>query len=87
MRTQRHVCQRCTGMMVEIYSDLLSPNARGEDVFVWHCVNCGDYVDRRVLLNRWAQQGAPPLPLRLVRSPEAHHRSQPLSIHRRQAAA
>jgi hypothetical protein len=68
MRKQRHACPRCGGMMVETYSELLSPSDRGEDVFVWRCVNCGDYMDRLVLRNRWAQQGTPPPPLQLVTS-------------------
>lgn len=84
MRTQRHACPRCGGMMVETYSELLSPSHKGETMFIWHCVNCGDYVDRLVLLNRWAQQGAPPPPLR--RSPAAYDRVQSMSIHRRSQA-
>lgn len=43
--------RRCGGMMIETYSDLLSPSEKGEDEFVWRCVNCGDYVDRQVLAN------------------------------------
>ena len=46
--------------MVETYSELLSPSARGKAMFVWHCVNCGDYMDRLVLLNRWDQHRTPP---------------------------
>lgn len=86
MRTQRHACPRCSGLMVEIYSELLSPSARGEDALVWHCVNCGEYVDRLLLLNRWAQQGAPPPPLQLVRSPAAHYRSRPVTARQRHLA-
>ena len=61
MRTQRHDCPRCHGMMVEAYSDLASPDSTGNDMIGWRCINCGEYVDRLVLLNRWAQQGADPL--------------------------
>lgn len=43
-------------LMVETYSDLTSPDATGEDAIGWRCVNCADYVDPLVLLNRWAQQ-------------------------------
>jgi hypothetical protein len=39
-------------MMIETYSDLLSPSERGEDVFGWRCINCGNYLDRQVLANR-----------------------------------
>lgn len=60
------VCPRCHGMMVETYSDVASPTHAGGDVIGLRCVNCGEYVDRLVLLNRWAQQGVPPLPLQLV---------------------
>lgn len=45
-------CHRCGGMMIETYSDLLSPSEKGEDEIVWRCVNCGDYVVRQVLANR-----------------------------------
>ena len=45
-------CRRCGGMMIETYSDLLSPGEKGEDEFGWRCVNCGDYIDRQVLANR-----------------------------------
>lgn len=62
MRTQRHECPRCHGMMVEAYSDLVSPDSAGNDMIGWRCINCGEYVDRLVLLNRWAQQGVPPPP-------------------------
>lgn len=57
MRTQRDECQRCHGLMVECYSDVASPDYTGQDVIGRRCVNCGEYVDRLVLLNRWAQCG------------------------------
>jgi hypothetical protein len=43
-------------MMVHTYSDLLSPSAKGEEVYCWRCVNCGEYVDRQVLRNRIGQE-------------------------------
>ena len=45
MRTQKYDCPRCRGMMVETYSELLSPSDKGEEALVWRCVNCGEYVD------------------------------------------
>jgi hypothetical protein len=47
------ICPRCHGMMVQTYSDLLSPDAKAEHVFYWRCVNCGEYVDRQVIHNRF----------------------------------
>jgi hypothetical protein len=35
--------------MVQTYSDLLSPDEKGEHVLYWRCVNCGEYVDRQVI--------------------------------------
>lgn len=75
MRMQRHECPRYHGMMVEDYSELLSPSDRGEDVFIWHRVNCGEYIDWLVLLNRWAQQRMSPFPFQLVRGEPAPPRS------------
>lgn len=66
MKTQRHECERCHGLMVESYSDVASPDDVGQDVIGRRCVNCGEYVDRLVLLNRWTQQGTPLLLLQLV---------------------
>ena len=57
MRTQRDECQRCHGLMVECYSDVASPDYAGQDVIGRRCINCGEYVDRLVLLNRWAPCG------------------------------
>lgn len=53
MVAQRSECHRCGGMMVETYADLISPSEIGEGVVLWRCVNCGDYVDRQILLNRF----------------------------------
>jgi hypothetical protein len=52
MVRQAHSCHRCGGMIIETYSDLLSPDESGEDVFGWRCVNCGEYVDQRIFVNR-----------------------------------
>jgi|GEM_PF-5550630 len=49
MVEQSITCCRCDGMMIETYSDLLSPSEKGEDEFGWRCANCGDYIDRQVL--------------------------------------
>lgn len=85
MRNHARPCPRCHGMMVETYSDLLSPSDKGGDVFVWRWVNCGDYVDQLVLLNRWGQQDTLPPPLPLMRGPSTHHRSQLSTFRQRQA--
>jgi hypothetical protein len=45
-------CRRCGGMMIETYSDLLSPSEKGKDEFGWRCISCGDYIDRQVIANR-----------------------------------
>jgi hypothetical protein len=82
MRTEKHECQRCHGMMVESYSGVASPDDAEQEVIGRRCINCGEYIDRLVLLNRWAQQGMPPLPLQLVRRGSAPRRSSPLSIRR-----
>ena len=87
MKIDRPPCRRCGGMMVETYSDLLSPNERATDVLIWRCVNCGDYLDRLVLQNRWAQQIGSPAFRRL-----ANRRSDPkhapvAATHRQRTAA
>ena len=87
MRTQRHECPRCHGLIVEAYSDLASPDNTGNDMIGWRCVNCGEYVDRLVLLNRWAQQGVPSPPLQVMRRPAVHHRSRSETIRQRPAVA
>ncbi len=86
MRTHRYTCTRCHGMMIETYSDLLSPDERGEAIFVWRCVNCGEYVDPLVLQNRWAEHGTPPPLLKPARRPVAYHRSRSMTVRQRQAA-
>jgi len=87
MRTQRHECPRCHGMMVEAYSDLASPDSTENDMIGWRCINCGEYVDRLVLLNRWAQQGVAPFQLQLVGRKSPPRRSSSPSTRRRRAAA
>jgi RNase P subunit RPR2 len=52
MKRQRQDCPRCHGLIVETYSDVASPDNAGQDVIGWRCVNCGEYMDRLVLLNR-----------------------------------
>ena len=66
--------------MVDAYSDVASPDDAGQDVIGRRCVNCRDYVDRLVLLNRWAQQGLLPIPLRRRR-----RQSVPVLPHRLRA--
>ncbi len=48
-------CRRCRGMIIATYADLLSPSQTGEAAIGWRCVNCGEYVDRQVLVNRSAR--------------------------------
>lgn len=72
MTNHAHRCRRCHGMMVEIYSDLLSPSDTGDAVFAWRCVNCGDYVDRDILQNRSAQSEG-----MLVRTSVMQHNALP----------
>jgi hypothetical protein len=55
MVRQAHSCHRCSGIVVETYFDLLSPDESGEAVLGWRCVNCGEYVDQQVLVNRSVQ--------------------------------
>ena len=87
MRTQKHECPRCHGLIVEMYSDVASPDDEGHDVIGWRCVNCGEYVDRLVLLNRWAQQGIPSPLLYVMRRAAVPHRSRPVTNRQRQAVA
>lgn len=87
MQSQRHECLRCRGMMVETYSDLTSPDDKGQDVFGQRCVNCGEYVDRLVLLNRWTQQGVVPPQRQLAGRELSPSCSLPRAIRRRGAAA
>lgn len=58
MSMQKQECPRCHGLMVECYSDAASPDYAGQDVIGQRCVNCGEYVDGLVLLNRRARRDA-----------------------------
>ncbi len=87
MRTQKHDCSRCHGLMVDAYSDLASPGNAGHDVIGQRCVNCGEYVDRLVLFNRLAPQGILPHPLHLAKGRSVLPRLPSLSTRRRRAAA
>ncbi|MBH0179574.1 MAG: hypothetical protein HP491_17380 [Nitrospira sp.] len=80
-------CNRCGGMMAEVYGDLMSPDDMGMDVVGWRCVNCGDYVDELVLKNREMQQRTAPFPIRLAKERAPMQRSAPLSIQRRRVVA
>jgi ribosomal protein S27AE len=65
-------CRRCGGMIIATHADLLSPSRTGDPAIVWRCVNCGEYVDRQVLLNRSVQRDTTHMLPR-----EARHRSLP----------
>lgn len=80
-------CNRCGGMMVEVYGDLMSPDDRGMAVVGRRCVNCGDYVDELVLKNREMQQRTTSFPIRLAKERAPLQRPAPLSIQRRRAVA
>jgi hypothetical protein len=86
---KRHTCRcrRCSGMMIATYADLLSRSQTGEDVIVWRCVNCGDYVDRQVLMNRSAQEERPMVPAGEVRHRSIPQRARTIQIRRRAVAA
>jgi len=87
MTTQVHHCNRCGGMMVEVYADLMSPNEMGTDVVGWRCVNCGDYVDELVLKNRGMLQGTASFPIRLAKGRAPLQRPSPVAIQRRRTVA
>lgn len=87
MTTHVQHCNRCGGMMVEVYGDLMSPDEIGMDVVGWRCVNCGDYVDELVLKNREMQQRTASFPIRLAKERDPLQRPAPLSIQRRRAVA
>lgn len=87
MKKQACLCQRCGGMIVENYADLVSPIETGEAVFGWRCVNCGEYVDRQVLLNRSAQEQATYVPPRAIQHRSIPQLARPIQAHRRTEAA
>jgi hypothetical protein len=72
---------------VEAYSDVASQDEAGQDVIGRRCVNCGEYIDRLVLLNRWMQQGIAPLPLQLGRGRSVPRPLSSLATRQRPAAA
>lgn len=87
MMEQSDRCIRCDGMMVEVYADLLSPSETGEDVIGRRCVNCGEYVDRQVLLNRsMGEQTTHPRP-RLLGRRSMPRCARPVTVPRRTVAA
>jgi hypothetical protein len=75
-------CHRCGGMMVETYADLISPSEIGEAVILWRCVNCGDYLDRQILLNRTAPEAAPCFQPGRARHRAVPRRARPVAVHR-----
>lgn len=87
MMAQVYHCNRCGGMMVEVYGDLMSPDDMGMAVVGWRCVNCGDYLDELVLKNREVQQRTASFPIRLAKERTPLPRPAPLSIRRRRAVA
>jgi hypothetical protein len=74
-------------MMVETYADLLSPGDSGEDVMWWRCVNCGEYMDQQVLLNRSAQEFVPAIPFELGRHKRVPERARTIIVHQQTVAA
>ena len=87
MTKHTHPCRRCHGMMVKTYSDLLSPSDTGHAVFVWRCVNCGNYVDRDVLQNRLAEGEGMPVRTSVLPHNTLPRRLRPiLAEHRMEAA-
>ena len=87
MTAQANRCNRCGGMTVEVYGDLMSPDDMGLDVVGWRCVNCGDYVDELVLKNRGMKQRTASFPIRLAKERAPLQRQAPLLIQRRRALA
>jgi hypothetical protein len=82
MNGHTSACDRCGGIMVETYADLISPSEIGGAVILWRCVNCGDYVDRQILLNRTEQGKAPHLPPGHVQPQAIPPRARPIHVHR-----
>lgn len=87
MTKHTHYCNRCGGMMVEAYDDMVRLDDAGTNTIGWRCVNCGDYVDGLVLQNRVMQRGTDSFPIRLAKGRAPLPRSAPLSIQRRRAVA
>jgi hypothetical protein len=80
---RRNRCQRCDGLLVPTYADLLSPSETGEAELGWRCLNCGEYMDRQVLLNRSAQEFVPAVPFGLGRHKRLPQRAGPIRVHQR----
>jgi hypothetical protein len=83
---RRNRCQRCDGLLVPTYADLLSPSETGEAELGWRCLNCGEYMDRQVLLNRSAQEFLPAAPFGLGRIKRLPERARPIIVHQRTVA-
>lgn len=86
MSDQRTRCRRCSGMMVETSVDLLSASETGEALIGWRCLNCGEYMDRQVLLNRSAQEILPAAPFGLGRLKRLPQRARPIIVRQRTVA-
>lgn len=82
MTTEACACRRCGGMMIATYTDLLSPGETGEHATGWRCVNCGEYVDHQVLLNRSGH-----LPPRDIQHRSIPQRARTIQVQRRIVAA
>ncbi len=50
-------CLRCHGLMVLLRWPLLHAHHRKPTL--WHCLNCGDVIDRTILANRRAFRPSP----------------------------
>lgn len=74
-------------LIMETYSDVASPIHTWHDVIGWRCINCGEYLDRLVLLNRWAQQGVGLLQLQWVERGLSPRRASARSTGQQHAAA
>ncbi len=87
MIVQPNRCRRCGGMMVKTYVILLSPSETCQPVTGWGCVNCGEYLDQQVLLNRSAQAGVPAVLFGLGRHTRGPQRPRPIRVHLQTVAA
>ncbi|MDP3596437.1 MAG: hypothetical protein Q8S75_05525 [Nitrospirota bacterium] len=54
---ERCGCPRCKGLMVPGSTDVLSQGIHQENpALSWRCVNCGEWIDPTVMVNRRAGQ-------------------------------
>jgi hypothetical protein len=83
MTNQLRQCDRCSGMTVQVYDEVASPDDTGKDVVGRRCVNCGEYVDELVLQNRETQRGGAYFPFRSAKERSPMHRVPPIRIQRR----